>query len=265
LSDIALPTGLLLSPFKTWLEKFFLLPTYATSHRTYLRRSGFLVRWHALGSNLEASLSLSSILENDRVPMARIALRSTEADHIFTKISLLVEADSVVGTYQDVITFHKVGSKPAISALSSIPLRAIHITEQLKFFESFDKISVSVLEIEPPPSIHFDPAKVAWFAHPTNIDLLNDRFEERWGTYWNMGAVDLQIRERAHWFTYHLVSPKVYYASTQRVPFSSWPKAVLRRCVGRPLCWLLTRGWLLRAYFWLPILLRMRKFEVKDA
>jgi len=262
--SIALPTGLLLSPLKTWFEKKLLLETYAASHRAYLNRSGFLVRWTTLCSNLEASLSLATILENDRAPTAKIALRSNKQDHVYSKISLLVEAHSVVGTYQEVVTLHNIGNLPIIAALSSIPLRAIHITEQMKLFQSFDEFTMSLLEVQSSESVPFDPNKIVWSTHPSNFELLNDRFEQRWGAFWNMAAIDSDIQERAHWFTFHLATQKIYYASNDQIPFSYFPTAILRQYVGRPLCWILTRQWLLRAYFWLPIFLHMRKLEVAD-
>lgn len=264
LPTVSVPIGLLFSPFKTWIEKFFLFETYLTSHREYLKRDGFLVRWEAIGPGLEVSLSLPSILENDRAPMPQLALRKTSSDSPLDRIRLLVEAESPIGIFQETVTLFHVGMKPVITSLPSIPLRTFIVSEDMKFIESMNQFRIFILEIGSSPVQSVLTSKSAFSTSPNTIDLLNERFEERWGTYWNMAAVDFAIRDKSHWFTYHLVSPKVLYGSSSEIPISAHVKAIFRTFVGRPLCWLLTRQWLLRAYFWIPILVFRQKFSVNN-
>lgn len=257
---IALPIGVLLSPLKNNLEKFFLLPTYLASHQAYLNRSGFLTRWDDIGESLQISVALVSVLDNAPSPVAQIAVRCFEPKTTISKVSLLVEADSNYGTYQEIVTLYKVGMKPLIASLRSVPLRAIFVNDQFQFFQSYDTISIKLLKIEPPSSSPIDPCRNAWQRLPTNFDLLNDRFEERWGSYWNMAAVDSEIRELSLWLRYHLVTNNDYAVRSNQLSFGASFINTLLSLIGRPICWLLTREWLLKIYFWLPILLRRRKF-----
>lgn len=264
LPNVAVPVGLLLSPFKTWFEKFLLLETYLTSHREYLKHDGFLVHWEPFGPGLEVSLSFPSILENDRAPMPQLALRKAGASSPLDRICLLVEAESPLGIFQETVTLFRVGMKPVIASLPSIPLRTFFVSENMKLIESMNQFRIFILEIGSSPAQSALTGECAFSTSPNTIDLLNERFEERWGTYWNMAAVDFAIREISHWFTYHLVSPKVLYGSASKVPVLAHVKAIFRAFVGRPLCWLLTREWLLKAYFWIPILMFRKKFRVKN-
>jgi hypothetical protein len=260
---VAIPIGILLSPFKTRIEKFLLLDTYLTSHRDYLKRDGFLVRWEEIAENLEVSLSFPSVLDNDRVPMARIAVRGTALEPI-GYIRLLTEAESTFCTYQETVELFNVGKKPKITPLPSIPLRTFYISDDLEFTESMDKFRIYILQLgsaQPPTT---SPNSYALTTYPNTIDLMNNRFEERWGAYWNMAAIDVAIREQAHYLIYYLATPKVYYGSDSKVPLSAFAKGFLRAIVGRPLCWLLTRPLLLKAYFWVPILVFRRKWEIKN-
>lgn len=261
LPTVAIPIGILLSPFKTRIEKLLLLDTYLASHREYLKRDGFLVRWKKIGANLQVSLSFPSVLDNDRAPMARIAIQETTSEPI-DRIYLLIEAESALGTYQETVTLFNVGEKPIIAALPSIPLRAFYISDDLKFFESMNEFRIFILQVGSAQPQATRPNSCVLTTHPNTIDLLNDRFEERWGTYWNMAAIDFAIQEQAHYLTHHLVTPKVLYGSGSKVPLSALAKGLLRAMVGRPLCWLLTRRWLLKTYFWVPILVFRRKWEV---
>jgi len=259
--EISLPTGILLSPLKTWVEKKLFLSTYISSHRAYLRRSGFLVRWHELGFGLHASLALPSVIDNDRVPCVRIAVRTSEPGLVVNQMAVLVEAISAEGVYQDTVAVHKVSNTPTIVALPSVPLRSLYFSDSNHIVQAFNMLHVTVLSVDGVPPTATRPAiRVA----AGSFDLLNDRFVQRWDAFWNLGAVDRAIGEKAHWFNFHLVSPKVYYASTDQVPLVEIPKAIMRRVLGRPLCWALTRPWLLKAYFWVPIFIGRGKFEESD-
>lgn len=263
LPTIAVPTGILLSPFKTKIEKSLLLETYITSHLEYMSRDCFLVDWKPIGANLEVSLHLPSVLDNDRVPMAKIAVRCKNSDESLDCVCLLIEAESIFGTHQGNVKLFRVGSKPVITALPSIPLRSFHITEDFKFFDSMTQLRIYILASGSSQLPATAQNYSDYVTSPNTIDLLNDRFVERWGTYWNMAAIDSSIRQRTHWLTRHLVSPKVIYGPDSKVPIMARVRAVFRAAIGRPLFWLLNREWLLKACFWVPIWFG-KKFEIKE-
>lgn len=261
--DISLPTGILLSPFATRISKWLYLETYLTSHRAYLRRNGFLVRWHKLGAGLEVSFSLESVLEHDRVPSARIAVRSTQSAQPIEKVTLLVEANAAYGIHQDVITLHRLSNRILVAALPSVPLRTVYPADNLQFFDSFNRLTVSVIEMLP-TSLNADLSNATYTISPMNVDLLNDRFEDKWGTFWNLAEIDSKIQMQAEWLRYHLVQPKFLYASNADIPPRAYFAGIVRGLFGQPICWLLSRSWLLKLYFWLPIFMRLHKLEIND-
>jgi len=142
-----------------------------------------------LESGLEVSLSLPSILENDRAPMPQLALRKLDSDPL-DRIRLLVEAESPLGIFQETVTLFRVGAKPIIASLPSIPLRTFFVAEGMKFIESMNRFKIYILEIGSAPAQSILTSECAYSITPNTIDLLNERFEERWGTYWNMAVVD---------------------------------------------------------------------------
>lgn len=260
---VALPIGVLLSPIKTRIEKLLLLDTYLESHREYAKRDGFLVRWQDITSNLKVSLYFPSVLDNERVPMARIAIRGIGFE-VIDCIKLLIEAESALGIYQDIVIFSNVGEKPIITSLPSIPLRTCYISDDLKLIDAMSEFRIYILQLG---DIHHSIAgqnKCAVIAHPNTIDLLNDRFEERWGAYWNMAAIDFAIQEKADYLTYHFLFPKEFSGSALNASLPRSLKTALRAIVLRPLHWLLTRPFLLKSYFWVPILVFRRKWKAKS-
>lgn len=262
--EVALPIGLLLSPLKTRIEKILLLDTYLKSHREYSKRDGFLIRWQNITSNLQVSLSLPSVLDNERVPMARIAIRGTGFERI-DRIQLLVESESVLGTYQDIVIFYNVGEKPIITSLPSIPLRSYYISDDLKLIDSMSTFRIYMLQLGDTHHSITIQNSCAVISHPNTIDLLNDRFEERWGAYWNMAAIDFAIQAKAHYLNYLLFPPKVLSGSALKTSYPRRFKTALRAIVLRPIHWLLTRPFLLKAYFWVPILIFRRKWDVESS
>lgn len=258
---ISIPVGLILSPFTSRISKWFLWDTYVASHQCYQDRNGFLRRWDDLGGVLKLSVSIESILDNGRSPSVHIAVKLAQPSHPVDRVTLLVEARARYGIHQDTATIYRITGTPKIFVAPSVPLRSMYITDNA-IYNSFDELNISILEIDPPISA-YQLSEARHSLRPTNVDLLNDRFVERWGAHWNMAEVDFQIREQAHWLRFHLAQQN-YYGPRSKMSGRMVMAATLRALIGRPLCWVLSREWLLKAYFWVPIFLRLRKFKVRD-
>ena len=258
--NISLPVGLFITPLKTRIEKFLFFSTYAASHGSYVQRTGYMSKWDNLGYEVSASLWLPSILDNERAPCVRLAVRTSAPEFTFKQMELLIEAAASEGTYQDIVKVYNIDTKTKIVALPSVPLRSLYFVDDNHIVQSFKSIRIRIISLN---GSAIDSAPVLSTLCGT-FDLLNERFVERWGTFWNLGAVDRAIAKKAHWFIYHLTTQKIYYASGSRQPLSEIPKALARHFVGHPLCWALTRPWFLKTYFWLPIFLRRKRFSDAD-
>lgn len=257
--EISLPTGFVLASVKTRIEKTLLFPTYAASHRKYMNREGFLRRWEELGNGLSVSLHLPTPLEHDRVPCAHIAVRNDVPGRIVDRVDLLVEAEGPGCVFQERASAFRLDDNPRVLAMPTIPLRWLEVTEHNSIIQSFKALKVWVLPIEDHGDANYFSVGPALWLYSGVTDLLNERFEQRWGAFWNLGAVDAAIREKRGWFVYHLATPRRIYARRDQIPWTAILSGLLRALFGRPLCWILTRRWLLSAYFWVPIFLRRGK------
>ncbi len=264
LLELSLPTGVLASPAKSWWDRKFVFPVYRESHKHYEARNGFLQRWDTLGEDLSVSLHLPMLLEQGRAPCVHIAVRSHSAREHGSEATLLIEAIGGAAVFQEAITVYRLGATPRIVALPSIPLRWVDVTDDGQLVSSYTKLRIWVtardgVTVSNPAERHPH--------HSSSVlttDHLNERFEEKWGTFWNCGAIDRAVRRRGEWLTFKLATQKMFRANKEDVTWSEVIGALWRRFIGKPLCWLLTLPWLLRAYFWTPIILRGGKVIPSD-
>ena len=54
---------------------------------------------------------------------------------------------------------------------------------------------------------------------PTNFDLLNMRFEKRWGSYWNLYEIDYEIDCLNKIAKRYFLKPKKFYSTNSIIPF----------------------------------------------
>lgn len=221
------------------------------SHKSYLNRASFLRIWHELGNGLEYSLHHTSILDNDRAQTSLIAVRVVSTGGPRDSARLLIESSSHYVTFQDFVSLYNLSQRPVIAALPSMPLADLLLEDGENM--SCHEIRIALLDVQPVLVVDQGLPICGMPLHPTYHSLLNNRWTLRWGSKWNLQAVEdekLQYDDRL----------RSYLADTATI--MPWKNRRFIEICGYGLYRLLSMKWLLACYFWLPIFLRLRKFRV---
>lgn len=258
--SIPLPLTALFNKYITKVTQFLFKETYEVSHDEYLKKNSFLRIWDEIYRDIEISYEFPSILENSKIPQARLAIKSNILD--VDKLVLRVEA--IFGMrFQEVSTFYNISSTPIIKNLSSIPLRTIFI-ENENIYQTIKEVRVYIEEIiingiaEP-----IEKNKWVDIFHPTNCDLLNMRFDKRWGVYWNLYEIDREIDRLNQIAKYHLITPKKFYLTNSTIPSKDKFKNFLRCFIGIPIYLVFCNKFMCRMWFWFRIIFLRKKFEIR--
>jgi hypothetical protein len=258
--SIPLPLATLFNKYIDKFTQFLFKETYEISHNEYLNKKIFLRIWDKIYSNIEISYDFPSLLDNSIVPQARLAIKSNISD--IDKLVLRVEAISGM-RFQEVLTFYNISSVPIIKNLPSIPLRTIFIVDE-NIFQNIKEVRVYIEEIiingiaEP-----IEKNKCIDIFPPTNFDLLNMRFEKRWGSYWNLYEIDYEIDCLNKIAKRYFLKPKKFYSTNSIIPFKDKFKNILRCFIGIPIYLLFCNKFMCRIFFWSRIIFCRKKFEIR--
>jgi len=255
--QVSLPVGMFLAPFMEKISQGMFLDTLRTSNNHYIEWQQIYKYWDNVSETVEVSVYSPNILDNDKTSLPQIAVR-TNNDTEIDCIELLVEGKSGHVKYQDVLKIYNVGPLPTIICAPSIPLRSFHISEDGGYFSTLDSISIQRKGMGP------NEPKLKPEIIYSDTELLNDRFIKKWDYYWNMRAIDSACGNIKSKLSYYLIQPKILYARRENIPKKEMLKGLARLFIGKPVYFILSREFMLKTYFWLPIILRLRKFEIKD-
>ena len=96
---------------------------------------------------------------------------------------------------------------------------------------------------------------------PTYTELLNSKWDEKWGYIWNPDYIERTKSEMVAYIQFHLATQKYYPVSVDDLSFSDQLSGFSRATIGRPLSWVLTRKFSIWMLFWVPIFLRLRRLR----
>lgn len=256
MASVSLPLGPLLSPFVEKISKFLFERTLVASHNSYMEWHNSYDNWRSLNDQVDVSVQAPHALDNQKSPSVQLAFKLKESANDIKALNLFVESSGTCLNYQDSISVRNLKEKVVVVSLPSAPLRSFDIPENGSgVFFTLRKIEIT--KINEDNSLSNDKVDFDF----SNVDLLNDRFIKKWDFYWNMRAIDRAYKRIKEKLRYHLVTPKAYYTSYKDIPAKQVIKGLLRFFVGRPLYWLLSRDFLIRCYFWLPIFMRFKEFD----
>lgn len=255
MAEISLPLAAVLAPFLTRISQWLFLETLKESNDRYLSWV-YKDSWCQLGENVEFSTYLPTIWANEKNAFAQILVRSIDDEEV-DEVHLLVESYNNFIKYQDNITVKNVSKRATVVSLPSIPLRAVEVLESGGIITSVSRLEISLLTVDDQGFKEKETVTHSLM----NSEILNDRFIEKWDFYWNMAAIDDAYRDIRAYLHFHLCQQK--YFTSQKMPIRIIVGEVARRLLGRPIFWVLSRNILIRIYFWLPILLKMKKFKAK--
>ena len=224
--DVSISLGSIFSAFKEKFEKFFLLETYKTSHKEYIKRSTFLKSWDEIGHDLEISCLFPSIVDNGRVPVPQLAIRCQDDSKTVDKVVLRIEAQSGYVICQECVEILNLSSIPIVKSLPSIPLREFFVRDA-GIFQSINELKIYINELVlSGEKVDINQANLVYFIFLNTMDLMNDRFEKKWGSYWNMAEVDEAIADIGRMWYGRLLSAKVIYARKEDIPFQDHVKSI---------------------------------------
>lgn len=254
--SIPLPLAALFNKYITKFTQFLFMETYEVSHDEFLKKNPFLRIWNKIYRDIEISFESPSILENSKIPQARLAIKSNMLG--VDKLVLRVEAETVFDMkFQEVSTFYNISSTTIIKNLPSIPLRTIFI-EKGNSYQNIEKFRFYIEEIiingiaEP-----IEKNKYSCEIIRTNYDLINMRFDKRWGVYWNLYEIDNEIDCLNKIAKNYLLTPKSIIPSKDKF------KNFLRCFIGIPIYLVFCNKFMCRMWFWFRIIFLRKKFEIR--
>ena len=257
MASVSLPLGAVLSPFVEKISKYFFESTLSASHNSYMEWHNSYDNWKSLNDQVDVSILAPHALDNQKSPLVKLAFKLSKGADEIEPLSLFVESSGTYLNYQDSISVRNLKEKVVVVSLPSAPLRSLDISENGQgVLFTLRKIEISKINENGSLSedkVHFDFS---------NVDLLNDRFIKKWDFFWNMRAIDRAYNKIKGKLRYYLITPKVYYTNCKEIPAKETIKGLLRFFIGRPLYWLLSRDFLIRSYFWVPIFLKKKKLDV---
>ncbi|MFT2790338.1 hypothetical protein ACMV5I_09715 [Serratia sp. T13T92] len=267
----SIPIGFLVNPVITWLSKFFFYETYLISNEYYLKQRSFLQDWENLTPEIEVSVHQASIFDNDSPPFSKVAIRTSDKNHVIKCVEIIVEAKALSNTYQNEtyqnkISAYNITNTPTILVTPSIPIRELHHTKERGYYFSYHDFSICLLNTtsktviiknEKQYSVNY---KYSFY----NDDLLNSRFVKRWGMYWNMDEIDFTIKRLKDFLYYHLVQIHHFYPKGYKIPFKSRLRYYFISTVGKSIYFIISKKWFLNLFFWTPIILKFKKFKAID-
>ncbi|MBE4585672.1 hypothetical protein BOO29_11965 [Vibrio navarrensis] len=255
--QVSLPIGMLISPFVEKISQWMFLESLNKSNEQYLEWKGVFEDWDKVSDEVEVSVYSPNVLDNDRAPLTKIAIKTNNGT-VLNSVELLIQGKSGPVKYQDILKVYNVDSVPTVISAPSIPLRSFHIEKNGNYYSTLDSISIQRLDIEPEQKSYKAVTRYS------NTELLNDRFVKKWDVYWNMRAIDSACDDIYAKLNYHLVQPKILFANPDNISKAERLKELIRFLVGRPLFFILGFKFMIKIYFWLPIILKLKKFELKD-
>lgn len=259
--NVPIPWAFALKVLKAAFERatnWMFMPTLLASHRHWLSRRGLFAHWQAIGRGIEYSLHIpTKHFENTATPVARIALRCCggEID------SLVVTVEARLGkiVYDETRLVSSIrGEVTRVIALPGIPLQNVFSTEDGVgcSYDSFRVRISSITERGVTRVINLSGPSCT----PTFTDYLNGRFTRRQGLVLNMDEIEWQkgrIRE-AVWGHLGVFPEAVFRRRT--VPVAARPVHSLKVLLGKFLTWKLV----INLAFWLPLILRLKKFKPEE-
>lgn len=117
----------------------------------------------------------------------------------------LIEAQSGKIKFQEHLEIKNADDSIYYFSLPNIPLMWINFHEDGCITQTLDDLRVTVLEAKYNNQVVAKNIKGP-IHHPTGFDLLNDKWVEKWGKWWNLRAIDECKREIKLILKYNLIS-----------------------------------------------------------
>lgn len=179
---------------RDYISKKLFLEAYCVSNDYYWDRCALGSHFKNIAGVIEYDIDLPTIYTNSKVPIPRIALKSSKND--LSQLIITVLATGGIAQFQDRILVYNISKTPIIVALPSIPLHNIHIIHN-NIIESYKTIKIEIIEAKDAngKTINLNFKNIVSVFNPLHLELYNDYIKYKWGTYWHIEEMRFQQNE----------------------------------------------------------------------
>ena len=209
--------GTIFGPIWNRLQKKLFLKTFLWSQGNYDNWRKMGEYWKNINEMIEYDFRVENeIFCQESFPFNKIIFRKNKffsADYF----SILIEAQSGNIKFQDHIEIKNMDDSIYYFSLPNIPLMWIDIHDDVYLTKRLDSISVTIKEArykEEVVSVNVNGPTY----RPSGMDILNDRWVEKWGKWWNLRAIDQCKRNIKSFIQYNFVTRyKIYHVDAKKI------------------------------------------------
>ncbi|GBR47884.1 hypothetical protein [Gluconobacter roseus] len=247
--------GMVFGPIWNRLQKKLFLKTFLWSQDRYndWRRMGKY--WKNIDEMIEYDFRVENeIFCQDSLPFNKIIFRKNKffsADYF----SILIEAQSGNIKFQEHIEIKNMDDSIYYFSLPNIPLMWIDIHEDAYCTQRLDGITVIIAEAKYKEESVAKNVKGPTY-RPSGIDILNDKWVEKWEKWWNLRAIEECKRNIKLFIQYNFVtSYKIYHVNAKEMNNTKRNILLLR---GMVIFYIANH--MLSPIFWISVWLGKRDF-----
>ncbi|NRA74074.1 MAG: hypothetical protein HRU36_04980 [Rickettsiales bacterium] len=175
-------------------SKVLFAKAYVLSHNNYFDKKCEKT-FEPVSDCLEYELSLPYKISDSKDDNRFIIIKSK--DNVkYSKVTLVITtySNSISIKFQQVITLFSVDSVPYMVYLKNIPCREAMIMNNGIFF-NYETVEIKIQEMYDNIGKKINKEFATVRLRITNTDLLNDEWVKRWGSLWNINAIEREKSE----------------------------------------------------------------------